>query len=119
MEGAVAHDPITELASRVAIIEGVYHSYLSWVGVIIGSLTILIIVAGLLSFSYLRYEAQRRARIEAERVAAQIAEQRINEYFQEKLPEVFADYREYFAKAVGPAKGDGIGEGQEDAEGAR
>lgn len=119
MDGVTPHDRVSELTSRITVVEGVYHSYLSWVSVILGSLTILIIVAGLLSFGYLRYEARRRARIEAERVAARIAEQRINEYIQESLPEVFADYREYFATAVAPDKAEGIGERQDDAEGPR
>lgn len=97
----------TALEDRVAAVEAIYETYLSWVGVTVGVLTLAVVLFGLASFAYFRYVAKYAARQTAREEATSVAERMANAYLQEHLPAMVRTYQD-LARQASEDEGDTI-----------
>lgn len=100
---------VDQLAIKLGALETIYESYLAWVGVTLGFLTLAVILFGLVSVAYFRAIARGEAEKAAKQIAEDVAERRVNEYIQDQLPAMFEDYRDFLRKATDNDEADEIG----------
>ena len=108
----------TDLAARVGALERIYETYLAWAGIILSSLTLVIIVAGFFSFMYIQREAkrvaQRVAQIEARQTAGDVAEARIANYLNSEAPRILRETVDLQSLSTSSTRGDDIMEASDD-----
>ena len=104
---------IKELQSEVDALKTILDAYMWWSGGILSALTLFIIMFGMFSLGYIRYEANRRAEETAECTSKSIAESAANKYIAENLPSIFAEWKG-IGDEVSKDEGDAISEQPEE-----
>lgn len=90
------------------MLEAIYQNYLSWAQVIVGVVTLVVALAAVFSFAYIKYVAQSMARAAAVDAAETVAEQVTNDYIQREWPAFLDAYQAWHRAQVEDEEADQI-----------